>query len=275
MELSDSEKTWIEHSYKLEGGQTKYQNQNFVVGTQITPFKKIQQALLELQSRDNTRVELQYRLDKNAIDLKKLNRQLKLAQDPLDKEAIEIEINKALYDRSIWEQKVVICKREIENFTSQLDEMVDKSKGIEYYLNTNEEEDKKYWISRMAKQAACDMISFGHVGTGNMDSIMNLPTEDQIQVLSGAVSHSSIIAAGVASMQKQMGGTIGHIINGGEFKPPQINGSEITSLPEDTPPPQIGSAEPPEVPKTPLITELKHDIPKKKVRLQSPNKSKD
>ncbi|BCU98251.1 MAG: hypothetical protein CM15mV21_0200 [Eurybiavirus sp.] len=40
MELSDSEKGWIEHSYKLEGGQTKYQNQNFVVGTQITPFKK-------------------------------------------------------------------------------------------------------------------------------------------------------------------------------------------------------------------------------------------
>ena len=55
MELSDSEKSWIEHSYKLEGGQTKYQNQNFVVGTQITPFKKVQQALLELQSRDNTR----------------------------------------------------------------------------------------------------------------------------------------------------------------------------------------------------------------------------
>ena len=58
-------------------------------------------------------------------------------------------------------------------FTGQLEEMVDKSKGIEYYLDTNEEEDKKYWISRMAKQeAACDMISFGHVGTGNMDSII-------------------------------------------------------------------------------------------------------
>ena len=94
MELSDSEKGWIEHSYKLEGGQTKYQNQNFVVGTQITPFKKVQQALLELQSRDNTRVELQYRLDKNAIDIKKLNRSLKQATDPLDKEMIEVEIEK-------------------------------------------------------------------------------------------------------------------------------------------------------------------------------------
>ena len=203
---------WIEQSYKLEGGQTKYQNQNFVVGTQITPFKKVQQALLELQSRDNTRVELQYRLDKNAIDIKKLNRQLKLATDPLDKEMIEVEIEKAHYDRTIWEQKVTVCKREIANFTGQLEEMVDKSKGIEYYLDTNEEEDKKYWISRMAKQAACDMISFGHVGTGNMDSIMNLPPDDQIQVLSGAVHHSALIGAGVEKMRQQMSGSVANIL---------------------------------------------------------------
>ena len=52
--------------------------------------------MLELQSRDNTRVELQYRLDKNAIDIKKLNRQLKLATDPLDKEMIEVEIESTL-----------------------------------------------------------------------------------------------------------------------------------------------------------------------------------
>lgn len=259
MELSDSEKGWIELSYKLEGGQTKYQNQNFVVGTQITPFKKVQQALLELQSRDNTRVELQYRLDKNSIDIKKLNRQLKQATDPLDKEMIEVEIEKAYYDRSIWEQKVTICKREIANFTGQLEEMVDKSKGIEYYLDTNEEEDKKYWISRMAKQAACDMISFGHVGTGNMDSIMNLPPDDQIQVLSGAVHHSSLIGAGVEKMRQQMSGSVANIMEGGKFTPPQINGSEITT-PEET---------------TPQLSEVKHDIPKEKIRLQSSNKSKD
>ena len=259
MELSDSEKGWIELSYKLEGGQTKYQNQNFVVGTQITPFKKVQQALLELQSRDNTRVELQYRLDKNSIDIKKLNRQLKLATDPLDKEMIEVEIEKAYYDRSIWEQKVTVCKREIANFTGQLEEMVDKSKGIEYYLDTNEEEDKKYWISRMAKQAACDMISFGHVGTGNMDSIMNLPPDDQIQVLSGAVHHSSLIGAGVEKMRQQMSGSVANIMEGGKFTPPQINGSELTT-PEET---------------TPQLSEVKHDIPKEKIRLQSSNKPKD
>ena len=204
-------------------------------------------------------MELQYRLDKNAIDIKKLNRQLKLATDPLDKEMIEVEIEKAHYDRTIWEQKVTVCKREIANFTGQLEEMVDKSKGIEYYLDTNEEEDKKYWISRMAKQAACDMISFGHVGTGNMDSIMNLPPDDQIQVLSGAVHHSALIGAGVEKMRQQMSGSVANILEGGVFNPPQINGSEILKTEEN--PPQL--------------SEVKHDIPKEKIRLQSSNKPKD
>ena len=88
MALSDSEKSWIEVSYKLEGGQSRYQNQNFVCGSQITPFKRVQQALLELQMRDNTRVELEYRLKKNSIAIRKLERQYEIAEDDLDKDCL-------------------------------------------------------------------------------------------------------------------------------------------------------------------------------------------
>ena len=66
--LEGNKKTWVEAAYKLEGGQSKYQNKNFVVGSQITPYKKVQQALLELQTRDNTRVEVEYSLKKNEIN---------------------------------------------------------------------------------------------------------------------------------------------------------------------------------------------------------------
>ena len=70
--LEGSKKTWVEAAYKLEGGQSKYQNTNFVVGSQITPYKKVQQALLELQTRDNTRVEVEYSLKKNEINRRML-----------------------------------------------------------------------------------------------------------------------------------------------------------------------------------------------------------
>ena len=257
MALSDSEKSWIEVSYKLEGGQSRYQNQNFVCGSQITPFKRVQQALLELQMRDNTRVELEYRLKKNSIAIRKLERQYEIAEDDLDKEEISIEIEKAKYDRSIWEQKYAIMEKEVEHFVSELEQDVDPEKGVDYYLTINEEEDRKYWISRMAKQAACDIISFGHVGTGNMDSIMNMNPEDQVLALAGAVHHSELIDAGVKQMKAQMAPATQPILEGKEkFSPPQINASEITE-------------------QAPSLPEVKYDIPKEKIRLQSSNKSED
>ena len=60
-------------------------------------------------------------------------------------------------------------------------------------------------------------------------------------------------------MRQAMGGSVANIMEGGKFTPPQINGSEITT--------------PKEI--TPQLSEVKHDIPKEKIRLQSSNKPKD
>ena len=129
--LKDKEKDSISASYRLEGGQSKYQNQNFVVGSQITPYKKVQQALLELQTRDNTRVEVEYSLKKNDIARKKLERELRDTEDPLDKELLELEIEKSDYDRSLFAEKLKHVHREMQTFIDELEETVDPNKGLE------------------------------------------------------------------------------------------------------------------------------------------------
>ena len=45
----------------------------------------------------------------------------------------------------------------------------------------------------MAKQAMLDMISYGRVGTGNLDSILMMSAEQQKQVLSLASSYTVFI----------------------------------------------------------------------------------
>tara|TARA_B100000902_G_scaffold169672_2_gene164227 strand:- start:1076 stop:1879 length:804 start_codon:yes stop_codon:yes gene_type:complete len=254
--LEGNKKTWVDAAYKLEGGQSKYQNTNFVVGSQITPYKKVQQALLELQTRDNTRVEVEYSLKKNEINRRMLVRDLEAEKDEIGKELIQLEIDKSDYDRSLFVEKLRHVHREMDTFISELEDTVDTDKGIEYYLDTNEEEDRKYWQSRMAKQAACDLISFGRLGAGNMDSIMNLPEQDQINILSGAVHHAALIGGGVEHMQNQMTGQVQALLNGEKFSPPQINGSEVTDR---------------LVPEVPKLPDVKHEIPKEKIRLQSSN----
>ena len=185
-----------------------------------------------------------------------LVRDLKLEEDEIGKELIQLEIDKSDYDRSLFVEKLKHVHREMDVFIGELEETVDFEKGIEYYLETNEEEDRKYWQSRMAKQAACDIIAFGRLGGGNMDSIMNLPEQDQINILSGAVHHSALISAGVQNMTNQMEGQVQGLLNGEKFSPPQINGSELSDR---------------LVPQVPKLPDVKHEIPKEKIRLQSSN----
>jgi hypothetical protein len=45
----------------------------------------------------------------------------------------------------------------------------------------------------MAKQAMLDMISYGRIGTGNLDSILMMSAEQQKQVLSLASSYTVFI----------------------------------------------------------------------------------
>ena len=40
------------------------------------------------------------------------------------------------------------------------------------------ENEKNYWITRLGKQSAIDMLSYGKISSGNMDSITNMPSED-------------------------------------------------------------------------------------------------
>ena len=51
----------IQAAIHLQQGQTRYQNNTFVVGSQVTPYKKVQQALLELETRYQVDVELHYK----------------------------------------------------------------------------------------------------------------------------------------------------------------------------------------------------------------------
>jgi hypothetical protein len=51
----------------------------------------------------------------------------------------------------------------------------------------------EYWTVRMAKQAMLDMVSYGRIGTGNLDSILMMSPDQQKDVLSLASSYTVFI----------------------------------------------------------------------------------
>ena len=253
----------IDAAVNLQMGQTMYQNDTFVVGSQITPYKKVQQALLELEARQHGYVELQYKHKLCTNSRKKLERELKREKerpdsDELEVERLEIEMQKAKYDESLFEKKYITYEREISEFCDMVRNHMDEKKGIEYYRVTQEDEDRKYWITRMAKQAAVDVHNCGRIGSGNLDSILNMPAEDQLTTVQGAVEHATMLTAGVEKMTQDLLPEVRKVIEG-SFKD-----YSVPKIMEEIP-----RTEPIKLTSQKVLTTL----PNEKIRLQSSYKS--
>ena len=68
----------------------------------------------------------------------------------------------------------------------------------------NEEEERKYWIARMGKQAAMDVYTTGKIGTGNLDSIAMMREDDQFATLNVAMQYSGLLSAGIGKIQNEL-----------------------------------------------------------------------
>jgi hypothetical protein len=187
----------IRSSIHANMGMTEYQCQQFVTNSQLTPYKMVRQALLEIETRYHAYYEIRNNLRKNEIMRKKLQKQIDATADELDKELLQIDLEKMDYDITIYKRKFLQAETEMKAFIDVVKQYATTDEELAPYLELNEDEEKKYWIARMGKQAALDIIAFGRVGSGNMDSIAMMPQEDQLNTLQLAVQYSGLINAGL------------------------------------------------------------------------------
>lgn len=195
--LEDYDMKILETAIQQDSGQTDFQSRHFVANSQITPYKKVKQSLMELEVRYHAYHEIRASLRRAEIMRQKLLIEKDKQSDPLDAELIQIDIDKNDYDITVWKRKLRQAEYEINTFLSIVKEHAKTPEELEYYKGHNEEEERQYWIARMAKQAAMDIISFGRVGSGNMDSIAMMDPKDQLAALTSAVEYSGLINAGL------------------------------------------------------------------------------
>ena len=70
--------------------------------------------------------------------------------------------------------------------------------------NDKETKEREYWISRMGKQAAMEMLSYGKIGTGNLESIMHMPHADQDKIIRGALEYTKQFETGIVAIEKDV-----------------------------------------------------------------------
>ena len=208
--LTKKDFDWLSASMRFDSGMTRYQCEHFVADTQLTPWRKVRQAMMELETRYHAYMENRNSLRKAEILRKRLVRDIELIPDELDKELMQIDYEKNDYDIGIWKRKLRQSELELKYFLEVIEKYVDDDHPIEYYCTEHEHEERLYWIARMGKQAAMDIVSYGRIGSGNMTTIMDMPEEDQVETLGVAVKYSGMIGGGIDKLNKMIAPQLQH-----------------------------------------------------------------
>ena len=187
-----------------QGGwsMSDFQSRYFVVNSQVTDYRKVRQALLEIETRIAARKQIDRENKKTEINLKIKQRDLQSETRELEKELVLVDIDQLEYDLSVYKSKVRVVDEEIEEFSKLVLEIVSSVEELETYKQHNEELEREYWIHRMAKQAGVDMVTTGRIGAGNLDSIAMMSPEDQALTIGSALISSKKLTAGINAIEE-------------------------------------------------------------------------
>lgn len=220
--LDDFEKEIMSYAIHANMGMTPYQCANFVARSQLTPWRQVRQSMMELEVRYHAYQEIKTSLRKAELIRKKWLRDQAEATDEIAKEMLQVDIDKNDYDISIYKRKMLQAEREINAFLDVVKYYAKTEEDLKYYAEDNPEEERKYWIARMGKQAAIDVISYGRVGSGNMDSIAMMPEEDQVEALAMAMKYSGMVQAGIHNISLGVQGQIDKMLESKDEHIPDI-----------------------------------------------------
>jgi hypothetical protein len=221
-DLEDFERDIMHYAIHSNMGMTPYQCANFVARSQVTPWRQVRQAYMELEVRYHAYQEIKTSLRKAELIKKKWLRDQAEATDEIAKEMLQVDIDKNEYDLTIYKRKLIQAEREINAFLDVVKHFAKTEEDLRYFAEDNAEEERKYWIARMGKQAAIDVISAGRIGSGNMESIAMMPEEDQLETITLAMKYSGMVQAGIHNISLGVQSQIDKMLESKDERIPDI-----------------------------------------------------
>lgn len=211
--ITDEERDTIKFALNKEWTNPKFKMRYFVGQTQITPFAKLRQWLLELRTREEGIENTEYEIEKWQINI---DRHDYIAENSTD----EFERRENALESKKLKRQQIATKRRLQDFYLERQNYIDlinefkasdeaylpDGSGRTYFdiMNTDEEDvyEAEFWTNRLGKQAATDLLFYGRVNGGNMDAILSMSEEQQASTL--ALAHSYATQLRVVQEQIQL-----------------------------------------------------------------------
>ena len=199
---SDAIESFVESH--MDYGMTHEQIKNFVVNSHVTDKRKLRQVLVEVERRNHDRKKCVLDRKRKETEIARLQARLETVEDPYERKLMELDIEEFELDRNKYNVTLHQYDNELAAFMDWINKHWETIEEVEKAAEYTEEDERKYWIARMGKQAAIDVYTTGKIGTGNLDSIAMMREDDQFATLNVAMQYSGLMSAGIGKIQNEL-----------------------------------------------------------------------
>tara|TARA_B100000902_G_scaffold126880_2_gene126326 strand:- start:4427 stop:5227 length:801 start_codon:yes stop_codon:yes gene_type:complete len=196
--------TIVDIAKKWASGMSPQQCDMYVIHSQVTKDRQVKQCLMEIENRNHNLQKLDIEKRKHEVNLRKVTALYEAEEDPDEKELFQIELDSMALDFDVFKRRKITQEKEIQSFFQWLLDEGYTAEELEKRLEYDPEEERKYWISRMGKQAALDVVFQGRIGTGNLDSIAMMKETDQQAILEIAMQYSALYNVSMKKIQERL-----------------------------------------------------------------------
>ena len=199
---SDAIEAFVESN--MDYGMTHEQIKNFVVNSHVTDKRKLRQVLVEVERRNHDRKKVVLDKKRNEVEIARLKDRLNITEDPYERQLMQFDIEEYELDLNKFQVSLHQYDNEMAAFMDWINKHWGSIEEVEKAAEYTEEDERKYWIARMGKQAAMDVYTTGKIGTGNLDSIAMMREDDQYATLNVAMQYSGLLSAGISKIQNEL-----------------------------------------------------------------------
>lgn len=223
--LSEQERDYVHLALQSDFGTPLFKIRHFVGDSQITKYSKYKQLLLELRAREEALEQLLVSIEKAKAVIEQIKEKISKEENEANKKVLLWDLTSNINDLAKTERRLKMTYKERGYYITILNEMYQTG---EAYLEDgtdlkqamlddelSEKLEAEYWTYRLGKQAALDLMTYGHIGSGNMDAISMLNEDQAAKTLQVALAYSHSLKTSIGMMEKN----IIEAIENGTLKP--------------------------------------------------------
>lgn len=175
----------------MSNGMSTFQMDNFVINESITPYRKLRQIVVEMRARLENITSMGFDIEELQIKKAKAEHDHSVCTD--GKYAVQLlEVQIRRYDFELNRKQSILDqqKAEVQFFQTQLEKLAAAHPGGQEQLVKDLQDpdfhllnEAHFWTHKLARGVQSDMVNYGTVSKGVLEAMLNLPADQQEQIL--------------------------------------------------------------------------------------------